>query len=527
MNFFSFNKIVVAILTVLTLISFSSTSAVAQGISIQAAAKSLGRADAEIAAFYAANNYKPIFAGNKNASRRKALLGALRKAGDHGLPTSRYQVKELAEALRAARRLTGMGNAEMSAARIYVRYANDLNTGVLTPSRVDSEIAMQKRSISAATLLKGASKGSFKNYLAALAPQHPDYARLVKEKQRLSKARGGSAPDVPVKTIRPGQKGNNVVAMRVKLQALGYGNLGKSNVYDAKLVAVVKKFQTDRKLGADGIAGPATIKSMNLGPKGQSSRIVVNLERQRWLNFERQKRHIFVNLPDFSVALVDNGKTSFLSRTVIGKHLKDQRSPEFVDSMTHMVINPTWHVPRSIAGKEYLPIIRKDPGFLRRKNMTMLNSAGKAVNPANVNLAGYDEDTFPYFIKQRPNPANALGKVKFMFPNKYNIYLHDTPSKSLFNREVRAFSHGCVRVHKPFEFAYKLLEKQSGNPKALFQGFLKTGKEKYVNLKAPVQVIIAYQTVVFDEDGKATYRGDIYGRDAKIASALRKAGVAF
>ena len=113
-----------------------------------------------------------------------------------------------------------------------------------------------------------------------------------------------------------------------------------------------------------------------------------------------------------------------------------------------------------------------------------------------------------------------------MFPNKFNIYLHDTPSKSLFNREVRAFSHGCVRVHKPFEFAYKLLERQSSNPKGLFHGFLKTGQEKYVNLKTPVQVIIAYQTVVFDAKGKASYRGDIYGRDAKIAKALKKAGVA-
>jgi len=414
----------------------------------------------------------------------------------------------------------------MAAAKIYVKYANDLNTGVLTPSRVDSEIAMKKRRISAETLLKGAAKGNFKKYLASLAPSHPDYARLVKEKQRMSNARGGSAPDVPVKTLRPGQSSNNVVAMRVKLEALGYGKLGKSKTYDPELVKVVKKFQKDRKLGADGIAGPATIKSMNLGPKGQLSRIVVNLERQRWLNFERQNRHIFVNLPDFSVAVMDNGKASFVSRTVIGKRVEDQRSPEFVDSMTHMVINPTWHVPRSIAGKEYLPIIRKDPGFLRRKNMTMLNASGKAVNPANVNLAGYDEKTFPYFIKQRPNPGNALGKVKFMFPNKYNIYLHDTPSKSLFNREVRAFSHGCVRVHKPFDFAYKLLEKQSSNPQGLFQGFLKTGKEKYVNLKTPVQVIIAYQTVVFDAKGNVSYRGDVYGRDAKIARALRNAGVA-
>ena len=342
----------------------------------------------------------------------------------------------------------------------------------------------------------------------------------------MSKVRGSDVPNVPVKTIKPGQSNNNVVAMRRKLQALGYGNLGNSKTYDAKLVVVVKEFQSDRKLGADGIAGPATIRSMNLGPKAQLARVIVNMERQRWLNFVREKRHIFVNLPDFSVVIMDNGKQSFYSRTVIGKQVKDRRSPEFIDTMTHMVINPTWHVPASIAGKEYLPIIRKDPGFLKRKNMVMLTSSGKSVNPANIDLAAFTETNFPYFIKQRPDVANALGQVKFMFPNKHNIYLHDTPSKSLFNREVRAFSHGCVRVHKPFDFAYELLSRQSSNPKGLFHGFLNTGQEKYVNLKAPVQVIIGYQTVIFDAKGKASDRGDIYGRDAKIAAALKKAGVA-
>lgn len=521
MNTFLATLIIVSLLGLTT-----SAPTYAQGTSVQMAVQSLRGADAEIAAFYKANKFKPIFAGSNNNGRRKALLAALRSASDHGLPEARYQTKELAEQLRSARRISGMGKAEISAARIFIRYANDLHTGVLAPSKVDSGIAMAKRRVSAVTLLKGASKGNLKNYLAGLAPQHSDYKLLLKEKQRLSKVRGSDVPNVPVKTIKPGQSNNNVVAMRRKLQALGYGNLGNSKTYDAKLVVVVKEFQSDRKLGADGIAGPATIRSMNLGPKAQLARVIVNMERQRWLNFVREKRHIFVNLPDFSVVIMDNGKQSFYSRTVIGKQVKDRRSPEFIDTMTHMVINPTWHVPASIAGKEYLPIIRKDPGFLKRKNMVMLTSSGKSVNPANIDLAAFTETNFPYFIKQRPDVANALGQVKFMFPNKHNIYLHDTPSKSLFNREVRAFSHGCVRVHKPFDFAYELLSRQSSNPKGLFHGFLNTGQEKYVNLKAPVQVIIGYQTVIFDAKGKASYRGDIYGRDAKIAAALKKAGVA-
>lgn len=526
MKFLTLKKTAIALIAATSLSMVVGTPSFAQGTSIQAAAQSLRGQDAEIHAFYKSVNYKPVFTGNKNSGRRKALIQALKDAGDHGLPEARYQAAELNELMRKSNRLKGLGTAEITAAKIYVQYANDLNSGVLTPKAVDSEIAMPKRRISAQTLLAGAAKGNFKNYLKALAPQHNDYKLLLKEKKRLSNARGSNVPDVPMRTIKPGQSGTNVVAMRKKLQALGYGNLGGSATYDAKLVGIVKQFQKDRKLGADGIVGPATIRSMNLGPKSQLVRVVVNLERQRWLNVEREKRHIFVNLPDFSVAIMDNGKPSFYSRTVIGKTVKDQRSPEFMDSMTHMVINPTWHVPASIAGKEYLPIIRKDPNYLRRKNMTMLNQAGKSVNPASVNLAAYNEDNFPFYIKQRPDPANALGLVKFMFPNKYNIYLHDTPSKSLFNREVRAFSHGCIRVHKPFDFAYALLARQSANPEALFQKYLKTGKEKYLNLKEPVQVIIAYQTVVFDAKGNVSFRGDIYGRDRKIEAALRKAGVA-
>ena len=311
MRFRKLNTFFATLLTVSVVGMSAPTPTYAQDTSVQAAVQSLRGADAEIAAFYKATKYKPIFAGSNNNARRKALILALRSAGDHGLPAAKYQAKELDKQLRSARRLSSMGNAEVAAARIFVRYANDLHTGILSPSSVDSEIALKKRRVSAQTLLKGASKGNLKNYLAGLAPKHPDYKMLVKEKQRLSKARGSNVPDVPVKTIKPGQSNNNVVAMRRKLQALGYGNLGNSKTYDAKLVAVVKKFQSDRKLGADGIAGPATIRSMNLGPKAQLARVIVNMERQRWLNFERQKRHIFVNLPDFSVAVMDNGKQSF------------------------------------------------------------------------------------------------------------------------------------------------------------------------------------------------------------------------
>ncbi|GLQ34440.1 murein L,D-transpeptidase [Amylibacter marinus] len=499
--------------------------ALAQQSQIEASAATLTGSDKQIAAFYASVGYSQLWTGRKNTARARALLAALKSADDHGLPKARYQINAVSKALKS-RRKADFGKNEIFVSQIFTRYAQDVNSGLLRPSSIDKEIALRPKKISATALLSGISKGNPKAFLANLAPKSADYQNLIKESQRLSKLSGKPSADVPIATIKPNMTHPNVALMRAKLRDLGYGNLGGSNTYDAKLQKVVKEFQSTRGLGADGVVGPATLRAMNLKPADQKRMVAVNMERQRWINFPRAKRYIYVNIPDYSVAIIDNGKKSFTSRTVVGKNTDDTRTPEFIDSMTHMVINPTWHVPASIAGKEYLPIIRKDPGFLRKKNMTMLDRAGNSVNPATIDMASYSENNFPYHIKQRPDPGNALGLVKFMFPNKYNIYLHDTPSKSLFNRETRAYSHGCVRVHKPFEFAYALLKKQSSNPKNMFQTHLKTGKESYVNLKQSVPVIITYQTVVFDDKGRASYRGDIYGRDAKIAAALRRAGVA-
>jgi len=191
--------------------------------------------------------------------------------------------------------------------------------------------------------------------------------------------------------------------------------------------------------------------------------------------------------------------------------------------MEYMVVNPTWHVPRSIAGKEYLAQMPRNPhaaGHLR-----LYDSRGREVSRAAVDFGAYSARSFPFAIKQPPSERNALGLVKFMFPNKYNIYLHDTPQKALFDRDKRDFSHGCIRLQQPFDFAYALLSKQESNPEAYFQSVLNTKRETYVYLDQPVPVHIIYRTAFTQAQGRIQYRGDVYGRDAKIWDALERLGV--
>ena len=232
---------------------------------------------------------------------------------------------------------------------------------------------------------------------------------------------------------------------------------------------------------------------------------------------------MLVNLADFTTKIIDNGKVTFETRSVVGKNQSDRRTPEFSDEMDHMVINPTWFIPRSIATKEYLPLMKRNPNAL--SHLRVVDSRGRTVSRSSINFSKYTERTFPFNMMQPPSRPNALGLVKFMFPNKYNIYLHDTPSKNLFARNVRAFSHGCVRLQQPFDFAYALLAKQEANPQAFFQATLKTGRETRVDLKEPVPVHLIYRTAISKPKGGMEYRRDVYGRDAKIFNALTKAGV--
>ena len=529
MNFFPKKLASAAALTVLVSLTIFGTPAVQANTSnklVSVAVNSNGDLSAEAKQFYAKRNFNPIWVGRKNKARAKALIEAVSSAAEHGLPKSQYQLAKLRSALNS-RRSNLDATAEMFATQIFLKYAHDLSSGILKPKRVSKEIAVQVPRRSELALLDAISRSNPTGFFKALVPKHPEYSRLLEEKQRLELLlmKGGFGKTIRSETLKPGISNENITKVRARLSAMKYGRLGNDQDYDDRLRIVVQQFQLDHGLKPDGIIGPGTIKVLNASAEQRLKQVIINLERERWMNRSRGNRHIVVNLADFSLSIYDDDRVTFTSNTVVGKIGKD-RTPEFHDQMTHMVVNPTWHVPKSITGKEYLPMLKEDPAFLANNGMWMVDINGEAVQPVDVNLDEYDETSFPYSIKQKPSKSNALGLVKFMFPNKHNIYLHDTPSKNLFSREVRAFSHGCVRVQKPFEFAYKLLEKQTSDPISVFHSFLKTGAEQYVNLQLPVPIYIVYRTAFFAENGRVNFRNDIYGRDKIIFNALNKAGVA-
>ena len=529
MIFFSRKLTVIAAITIVVLEAAISAPAVVAKSSdtlVAAAVNSDPALSKEAKQFYAERDFEPIWVGSKNKKRAKALIAAVTSAATHGLPKSQYRIKELQTAL-AERRGNRRAAAEKFATQIFLKYAHDLSSGILEPKKINKEIAVQVPQRSEFALLDAISRSSPSGFFEALVPKHPEYSRLLKEKKRLEGliGRGGFGDPIRSETLKLGASSKNITKIRARLSLMGYGRLGAHSNYDEVLLRVVKQFQEDHGLKPDGVVGRGTMKALNASVEQRLKQVIVNLERERWINRPRGKRHIIVNLANFSLNVYDNDSVTFTSKVVIGKIGKD-RTPEFHDQMTHMVVNPTWHVPSSITSKEYLPIIKTDPDFLTSQGMQMFDSSGAAVNPEDVDFAEYDEKNFPYSIKQRPSKSNALGLVKFMFPNRYNIYLHDTPSKNLFSRQVRAFSHGCVRVQKPFEFAYKLLENQTSDPNSVFHSLLKTGNEHYVNLQNPVPIYLNYRTAFFDENGRMNYRDDIYGRDKNIFNALSKAGVA-
>ena len=488
-------------------------------------------ADEAIGAFYRDRDYAPLWTGDDAAERRAAFLRALTQADAHGLPASRYRPEELASRFRAARGEREIGRLEVETTRLFLSFAQDIQSGALEPRELmPAEIKRELPRRDRLELLNAfAASDNPGVYLRELAPRSAHYARLMREKARMERlvAQGGWGARVQANSLEPGDAGESVIALRNRLIRMGYLDRSVASSYDAAMVAAVRAFQASHGLTPTGVANPATLIEVNASAEDRLKQVIVALERERWMNYEEGlgQRHVWVNLVDFHARVVDDGKVSFETRSVVGETVPEHQTYEFSDTMEYMEVNPDWTVPRSIIGREYLPRLRNNPNAAG--HLQIIDRRGRVVPRGAVDWSRYSARNFPFTMRQPPGRSNALGVVKFMFPNPYAIYLHDTPSKSLFDREQRAYSHGCIRLSDPRDFAYHLLARQMDDPQSYFDSLVSSGQQTRVPLEQPIPVHLVYFTAFSGADGQMQFRRDIYNRDARLFQALLEAGVAF
>ncbi|HEY5806696.1 MAG TPA: L,D-transpeptidase family protein, partial [Povalibacter sp.] len=360
--------------------------------------------------------------------------------------------------------------------------------------------------------------------IAALKPKHFLYVRLKQELVRhrvMEKAGGWSAlPAGPA--LKPGVSDARIPALRSRLILSGdltdYAAPPDPELYDATLVEAVKQYQQRAGLEADGAVGPGTIKQLHIPVTERIMQLRVNLDRGRLLLQDLPAEFVVVNIAGYSVYLVRGEDIVWSARAQVGKAYR--RTPLFRSEITYLVWNPTWTVPPGIIRNDILPAARKDPSSITRRGLRVLDASGREVSPESVDWSQFSSGHIPYTLRQDPGPKNALGRVKLMFPNPYQVYLHDTPSQALFESAQRAFSSGCVRVERAPELARLLLDDPQTWSSEAVEKVIAEGQLQSVTLKKHMPVLLTYWTAWVDPQGKANFRDDIYGQDEKWIAGL-------
>ncbi len=466
--------------------------------------------------YYSRNDFKPLWhdADRKPNTRAIALATLFERAGEHGLDPMNYPVFLSADGHKTARDLA---TADILLTLSVLEYGRHAASGQVSPEQVSSAIDQKPNLPDPIAILTDAAEGTDPvAALEALHPQHPQYlalkAALAVETAPKPEKTYVKIPDD--RTLKRGVSDPRVAVLRARLGIL---NAATANDYDDEVREAVKIFQGENGLTQDGIAGPRTLAALN-GETNVShvDTLTANMERWRWMPRDLGDRHVFVNIPHFQVQVIDHGAVSYQGRVVVGK--TRHMTPVFSDEMEHVVVNPYWNVPRSIARNEILPRLRNNPGYGYKYEI--IHASGSRVDPYMVNWGAYSGGSLPFRFRQPPGPRNALGSVKFLFPNKHSVYLHDTPSRSLFARTERAFSHGCVRLHEPMAFAEALLVDEPDWDVARMKRMM-GGRESWINLTSGKRAVhLAYFTAWAGENGEMSYRRDIYGHDRRTLRAI-------
>ncbi|MBF9222294.1 L,D-transpeptidase family protein [Hymenobacter ruricola] len=485
------------------------------------------------------------FKDHQPVSQVQTLQNIIAKATDEGLDPKDYKIKdfkslfgELEKARTDSVKRTALEREiDVALTGTYMKWASDYYRGVANPRDKKSttwQVKPNKIKLNKALMTFLGERKSRYNYYE-FAPLHPEYDQLKKALATYrDRERAGGWPALPAGLkLKPGQSSPAVAALRKRLldssggeaastppaDSARVGTAPAAYTYDPELVAAVKLFQQDAGLRPDGVVGGETLRQLNVPIGTRIDQLILNMERWRWLPKRFEPSYLLVNIPEYTLHVVENDKEAFSMPVIVGKVLHE--TPIFSDKMEYVVLAPYWNVPFSIIQNELRGKLTADPvGTLDRLDMEVVKGVGrkaKVIDPTSVDWANVTQETFKYTLRRRPGPDNDLGDVKFIFPNSNDIYLHDTPHDALFSQSARSFSHGCVRVKEPIKLATYLLKNKPGWDQQTILDTIATHREKYISMKEKLPVYLVYFTAWADAAGHPHFRDDIYGHDKALA----------
>jgi len=489
------------------------------------------RAVPTVTSFYENRNYEPLWTNASSARQPLVdLLDAVDASRRDGLRPTDYHLEALRDSFEtyvtaetpdfdvsAQLELVATDSFLMLAAH---NYSGNMTRGSLTPNwSADRGIDLKAR------MAKAVESNRVRSSLAGLLPKEPEYQFLKEQLALLKETR----PEVEGPKVEGGpllQKGMTdprVGQAKQRMQALGFYEIpadaaeGDLYVFDPDFREAMVRFQKHVNLQEDGFIGKPDISALNKFHDFRIEQVKANMERWRWLPNQLGQRHIRVNVPNYQMKLWQDGQEAFASDAVVGT--KAHATPIFSDRLEYLVFNPSWSVPASIAKRQVVPSFKNDPGIIERNGYVLYRN-NKIVDPSTINWSTVNPSNFPYSIRQKPGPTNAMGNVKFMFPNQYSVYLHDSSVRAFFSLSKRSHSSGCVRLRNPMELAYELVTHEGEMTKQDIDDIVEPGgKETRVSLKKPIPIHMIYQSVIPDENGKARFLFDIYDLDKRMVRA--------
>jgi murein L,D-transpeptidase YcbB/YkuD len=487
-----------------------------------------------VAHFYELRVFRPAWVdAGRSFDPVHELLDTIRTADRHGLYPTDYHQALLEGLLAQDSPVARDGNAtadhellvdlELAATDAFLVYGAHLAAGRVDPVRLASDWSAATAEGDLASLLeRAATSGEIAAALASLEPAAAGYRRLqdALAQYRELAAKGGwpGVPEGP--KLGSGMSGERVRLLRQRLAVTrDLEDDPDSEIFDTTLESAVRRFQERHGLEVDGVVGPATLAAVKVSAAERVTQIAINLERWRWLPRDLGGRYLLVNVPAFELRVVEDDIPVMKMRAVVGRPYR--RTPIFSATMTYLVVSPYWHVPPGIAVRDILPAIKKDPAYLAEQGIRVFEGRGadeQEMDPGTIDWKSLSATRFPYHFRQEPGDRNMLGRLKFMFPNWYNVYLHDTPLRELFSPASRPFSSGCIRIERPFGLADYLLRGDTRWTPEAIAAAASVDRETTISLRQPIPVHVLYWTSW--ADGEIEFRDDVYSRDAALAAAL-------